>query len=178
MIRSSSAQKMLSDAIITIRNERYVIPVKQEYRSAYGGIVHDQSSSGATLFIEPQVIVDLNNTLQQARMKEKIEIDRILTDLSLKVAEESEALLVNVEALSEMDFMFTKAGYAQKIKASKPEMNGSGRIKLFKARHPLLNPDEVVPNDIELGTDFSTIVITGPNTGEKPSRLKPSACLR
>ncbi|MEK3807712.1 endonuclease MutS2 [Metabacillus sp. SLBN-84] len=172
MIRSSSAQKMLSDAIITIRNERYVIPVKQEYRSAYGGIVHDQSSSGATLFIEPQVIVDLNNTLQQARMKEKIEIDRILTDLSLKVAEESEALLVNVEALSEMDFMFTKAGYAQKIKASKPEMNGSGRIKLFKARHPLLNPDEVVPNDIELGTDFSTIVITGPNTGGKTVTLK------
>ncbi|MEM5015897.1 endonuclease MutS2 [Metabacillus indicus] len=172
MIRSSSAQKMLSDAIITIRNERYVIPVKQEYRSAYGGIVHDQSSSGATLFIEPQVIVDLNNTLQQARMKEKIEIDRILTDLSLKVAEESEALLVNVEALSEMDFMFTKAGYAKKIKASKPEMNGSGRIKLFKARHPLLNPDEVVPNDIELGTDFSTIVITGPNTGGKTVTLK------
>ncbi|KEZ51927.1 endonuclease MutS2 [Metabacillus indicus] len=172
MIRSSSAQKMLSDAIITIRNERYVIPVKQEYRSAYGGIVHDQSSSGATLFIEPQVIVDLNNTLQQSRMKEKIEIDRILTDLSLKVAEESEALLVNVEALSEMDFMFTKAGYAKKIKASKPEMNGSGRIKLFKARHPLLNPDEVVPNDIELGTDFSTIVITGPNTGGKTVTLK------
>ncbi|MGP1909156.1 endonuclease MutS2 [Metabacillus sp. JX24] len=172
MIRSSSAQKMLSDAIITIRNERYVIPVKQEYRSAYGGIVHDQSSSGATLFIEPQVIVDLNNTLQQARMKEKIEIDRILTNLSLKVAEESEALLVNVEALSEMDFMFTKAGYAKKIKASKPEMNGSGRIKLFKARHPLLNPEEVVPNDIELGTDFSTIVITGPNTGGKTVTLK------
>ncbi|MGG4491842.1 endonuclease MutS2 [Metabacillus idriensis] len=172
LIRSSSAQKMLSDAIVTMRNDRYVIPVKQEYRSAYGGIVHDQSSSGATLFIEPQAVVDLNNTLQQARMKEKIEIDRILTEITVKVAEESEPLLVNVEALSEMDFMFTKAAYAKKIKASKPEMNNSGRIKLFKARHPLLNAEEVVANDIELGAEFTTIVITGPNTGGKTVTLK------
>ncbi len=172
MIRSSSASKMLSDAIITIRNDRFVLPVKQEYRASYGGIVHDQSSSGATLFIEPQVIVDLNNTLQQAKVKEKVEIDRILTLLSNEVAENSEEILQNVECLADMDFMFTKAKYAKQIKGIKPEVNQDGVVRLIKARHPLLPENEVVPNDIELGTDFTTIVITGPNTGGKTVALK------
>ncbi|APH04142.1 endonuclease MutS2 [Bacillus weihaiensis] len=172
MIRSSSATKMLSDAIITIRNDRFVLPVKQEYRGSYGGIVHDQSSSGATLFIEPQVVVDLNNTLQQAKVKEKVEIERILSILSSEVAEHSEEILHNVECLAEMDFMFTKAKYAKQIKATRPAVNNDGRIQLFKARHPLLPDNEVVPNDIELGTDFTTIVITGPNTGGKTVALK------
>ncbi|MGM7720909.1 endonuclease MutS2 [Metabacillus sp. Hm71] len=172
MIRSSSATKMLSDAIITIRNDRYVIPVKQEYRSSYGGIVHDQSSSGATLFIEPQVVVDLNNTLQQAKVKEKVEIERILRLLSEKVAENSQDILQNVYCLAEMDFMFTKARFAKQIKGTKPNVNNKGVIRLFQARHPLLPIDEVVPNDIELGTDFTTIVITGPNTGGKTVALK------
>lgn len=172
MIRSSSATKMLSDAIVTIRNDRFVLPVKQEYRSAYGGIVHDQSSSGATLFIEPQVIVDLNNLLQQARMKEKIEIDRILRILSDEVAEFSNDILQNVYCLAEMDFMFTKAKYAKQINGIKPDVNNKGIVKMFKARHPLLPEDEVVPNDIDLGADFTTIVITGPNTGGKTVALK------
>lgn len=172
IVRSSSAQKMLSDAIITIRNDRYVIPVKQEYRHAYGGIVHDQSSSGATLFIEPQVVVDLNNQLQEARVKEKQEIERILTELTKKVAEHADVLLVNVDVLAELDFIFTKAKYAKKLNATKPNMNNEGYIRLLKARHPLIDPNVVVPNDIELGKDYTTIVITGPNTGGKTVTLK------
>ncbi|MBZ5750215.1 endonuclease MutS2 [Metabacillus rhizolycopersici] len=172
MIRSSNATKMLSDAIITIRNDRFVLPVKQEYRGAYGGIIHDQSSSGATLFIEPQVIVDLNNTLQQAKVKEKVEIERILRLLSDEVAESSNEILQNIYCLSEMDFMFTKAKYAKQIKGIRPAVNNDGVVRMFKARHPLLPENEVVPNDIELGTDFTTIVITGPNTGGKTVALK------
>lgn len=172
IIRSSSAQKTLSDAIITIRNDRYVIPVKQEYRHSYGGIVHDQSSSGATLFIEPQVVVDLNNQLQEARVKEKQEIERILTELTKKVAEHADVLLVNVDVLAELDFIFTKAKYAKKLNATKPNMNNEGYIRLLKARHPLIDPNVVVPNDMELGKDYTAIVITGPNTGGKTVTLK------
>lgn len=172
MIRSSNAQKMLSDAIVTIRNDRFVIPVKQEYRGHYGGIIHDQSSSGQTLFIEPQSIVQLNNELQGIRVKEQQEIERILIELSGRVAEQASELIVIVNVLAEVDFMFAKARYGRKIKASKPKMNDEGRISLFKARHPLIPIDEVVANDIFLGKDFSTIVITGPNTGGKTVTLK------
>lgn len=172
MIRSSSAQKMLSDAIVTIRNDRFVIPVKQEYRGHYGGIIHDQSSSGQTLFIEPQAIVQLNNELQSIRVKEQQEIERILVELSGLTGEHYNELEVIVDVLAEFDFLFTKARYAQKIKASKPKMNNQGKIKLYKARHPLIPIDEVVANDIVLGEDFTTIVITGPNTGGKTVTLK------
>ncbi|MBM7701270.1 endonuclease MutS2 [Metabacillus iocasae] len=172
MIRSSSAQKMLSDAIVTIRNERFVIPVKQEYRSAYGGIVHDQSSSGATLFIEPQAIVTLNNELQEAKVKEKQEVERILIELTKEVAEVGSELYQNVNQLAELDFMFTKGKYSHALKASKPKMNNQGYVRLFKAKHPLISQEEVVANDIELGTDFTSIVITGPNTGGKTVTLK------
>lgn len=172
MIRSSNAQKMLSDSIVTIRNDRYVIPVKQEYRGHYGGIIHDQSSSGATLFIEPQVIVQLNNQLQEIRVKEQLEIERILAELSAFVAEFEQDLLTIVYVLAELDFMFAKARFAHKIKASKPAINLDGRITLIKARHPLIPKDEVVANDVMLGKDFTTIVITGPNTGGKTVTLK------
>ncbi|MFT4415097.1 endonuclease MutS2 [Fredinandcohnia humi] len=172
IIRSSSAQKTLSDAIITIRNDRYVIPVKQEYRGTYGGIVHDQSSSGATLFIEPQSVVELNNVLQEARVREKQEIDRILLELSNEVAVEADSLRQNVDTLGELDFLFTKASYSQRIKGTKPKINGNGYVLIKRGRHPLINPSEVVPNDIELGKEYTSIVITGPNTGGKTVTLK------
>jgi DNA mismatch repair protein MutS2 len=172
MIRSSNAQKMLSDAIVTIRNDRFVIPVKQEYRGHYGGIIHDQSSSGQTLFIEPQVIVQLNNQLQDIRVKEQLEIERILTALSAITAEHESDLLVIVDIVANLDFIFAKARYGRKIKASMPLMNNEGRIALYKARHPLIPIDEVVANDIMLGKEFTTIVITGPNTGGKTVTLK------
>lgn len=172
MIRSSNAQKMLSDAIITIRNDRYVIPVKQEYRGQYGGIIHDQSSSGQTLFIEPEAIVQLNNQLRELRLKEQAEIEKILLELSESVQESGEELLLIVSVLSDIDFMFTKAKFGRSIKGSKPTINNERRVRLNKARHPLLPIDEAVANDIELGTDFSSIVITGPNTGGKTVTLK------
>ncbi|KOO46884.1 endonuclease MutS2 [Priestia koreensis] len=172
LTRSSSAQKMLSDAIVTIRNDRFVIPVKQEYRGNYGGIVHDQSSSGATLFIEPQSVVTLNNELQEARVQEKQEIERILIELTREVAEAAGELRLNVNVMAELDFMFAKAAYSHKIKASKPKMNDEGYIKIAKAKHPLIAADNVVANDIELGKDYTTIVITGPNTGGKTVTLK------
>ncbi|MCM3768354.1 endonuclease MutS2 [Neobacillus niacini] len=172
MIRSSSAQKMLSDAIITIRNDRFVIPVKQEYRGHYGGIIHDQSASGQTLFIEPQVIVQLNNQLQDIRVKEQLEIDRILAELSADAAQHANELQVIVEVMANLDFIFAKARYGKKIKATMPAMNNEGRIALYKARHPLIPMDVVVANDIMLGKDYTTIVITGPNTGGKTVTLK------
>ncbi|CAM3946700.1 endonuclease MutS2 [Mesobacillus thioparans] len=172
MIRSSNASKMLSDAIITIRNDRFVIPVKQEYRSHYGGIIHDQSSSGQTLFIEPQSVVQLNNELQNIRVKEQQEIERILAELSALTADHHDELLEIVAIMAELDFMFAKSRYGSKIKGSKPIVNDEGRINLFQARHPLISMDEVVPNSITLGSDYTTIVITGPNTGGKTVTLK------
>ena len=172
LTRSANAQKMLSDAIVTIRNDRYVIPVKQEYRGVYGGIVHDQSASGATLFIEPQQVLELNNTLQEAKVKEKLEIERILRELSIQVAEHAQELRENVLSLAEIDFMFTKAKYGKSIKGSMPKINEERYIRLIQARHPLIPTDEVVPNDIVLGKDYTSIVITGPNTGGKTVTLK------
>jgi DNA mismatch repair protein MutS2 len=172
MIRSSNAAKMLSDAIITIRNDRFVIPVKQEYRSHYGGIIHDQSSSGQTLFIEPQSVVQLNNELQTIRVKEQQEIERILAELSALTAEFHDELLAIVAIMGELDFMFAKARYGSRIKGSKPIVNNEGRINLVKARHPLIPIDDVVANSIAIGKDYTTIVITGPNTGGKTVTLK------
>ncbi|SFP72038.1 endonuclease MutS2 [Salibacterium halotolerans] len=172
MIRSSAQQKKLSDAIVTIRNDRYVVPVKQEYRSSFGGIVHDQSSSGATLFIEPQSVVTMNNQLNEARVQERQEIERILKELSERVQGAAGQLLENLDYLAELDFLFTKAHYANELKASRPHLNDSRRLRFKEAKHPLLDGDEVVPIDVELGTTFSSLVITGPNTGGKTVTLK------
>lgn len=170
--RSASGRKMLSDAIITIRNDRFVIPVKQEYRGHFGGMVHDQSASGATLFIEPNSVVQINNQLREARMKEKQEIARILQVLSSLVSEAAEELTIIVEVMTEVDFIFAKALYSEEINGSQPKLNNSGYIQMNKARHPLIQKEEVVPIDIELGKDFSSLVITGPNTGGKTVTLK------
>lgn len=170
--RSNDAKKMLSDAVITIRNDRYVIPVKQEYRGQFGGMVHDQSASGATLFIEPARVVEANNRLREARVKEQHEIEKILTDLTRQTADEADTLLHNVEVLQAIDFIFAKANYARQMKASKPEMNANGVLSFKKARHPLIPDNEIVPIDVDLGDAHSAIIITGPNTGGKTVTLK------
>ncbi|MFK7695615.1 endonuclease MutS2 [Paenibacillus sp. HJGM_3] len=172
MIRTSSVQKMLQDALITIRGDRYVIPVKAEYRSHFGGIVHDQSASGATLFIEPEAVVTLNNKLRELKLREEKEIEKILLRLTAIVAEVAEELRYTVEALAELDFVFAKAGLARELKATLPLMNDRGFLKLKKGRHPLIPPAAVVPLDLELGNQFSTIIVTGPNTGGKTVSLK------
>lgn len=167
-----SNSKMLSDAIITIRNDRYVLPVKQEYRGAIGGIVHDQSSSGQTLFMEPKAIVDMNNKLQDLFSKEKQEIDRILKELSGHIASYEQELLNNVYWLSQIDFISARGKLAQKMHAVRPKMNINGYIKMQQARHPYIPEDQVVANDIEMGEDFQAIVITESNTGGKTVTLK------
>ncbi|MFC4556623.1 endonuclease MutS2 [Virgibacillus kekensis] len=169
---TKSKSKMLSDAIITIRNDRYVLPVKHEYRGSVGGIVHDQSASGATLFMEPKAVVDLNNQLQEARAKEKSEVDRILRELSNHIAENDQALYANIETLAQIDFIVARAKLGVQMKATLPSVNDEGIIKLKQARHPLLPIDEAVANDIEIGENYSSIVITGPNTGGKTVALK------
>lgn len=169
-IRTKS--KFLSDQIMTIRNDRYVLPIKHEYRSAIGGIVHDQSASGQTLFMEPRVVVELNNQLQATRAKEKQEIERILRELSDLIASEEPALQVNLQALAEIDFIFARAKLAHDMRAVKPILNDRGIIKMRQARHPLIPEDDVVANDIEIGESFTAMVITGPNTGGKTVVLK------
>ncbi|MEO4052024.1 endonuclease MutS2 [Solibacillus sp. CAU 1738] len=172
LTRGSNASKMLSDSIITIRNDRFVIPVKQEYRSHYGGIVHDQSSSGQTLFIEPDAVVQANNEVQRLKVKEQAEIERILLALSAKVEEVGHDLFVLVQLLGEIDVILAKGKYGQANKCTKPTMNKEGFTRLVRARHPLLSIEEAVPNTIEFGRDITAIVITGPNTGGKTVTLK------
>lgn len=175
--RSSSNQKMLQDAIITIRNERYVIPVKQEYRAHFGGMVHDQSSSGATLFIEPAAVVELNNRLRTFRLDEQKEIEIILTELTEVVAEIAEALAETMKVLAHLDFVFAKASLAASMRAVLPLMNDRGFMKIKKGRHPLLAEEDVVPLDIELGNEYAMMIITGPNTGGKTVTLKTAGLL-
>ncbi|MGG4452266.1 endonuclease MutS2 [Brevibacillus porteri] len=172
MTRSSTYQKMLMENIVTIRGDRFVIPVKQEYRSVFGGIVHDQSASGATLFIEPEVIVEMNNKLRELRLREEREVERILYVLTEQVSFAVEALIENTEALTELDFMFAKAQLAWSMKAICPRINDRGYVNMRKARHPLIPREVVVPVDVELGGEFQAIVVTGPNTGGKTVSLK------
>lgn len=172
MSKSSSTQKMLQESIVTIRNDRYCLPVKAEYRTHFGGMVHDQSASGATLFIEPEAVVAINNQLREAKLKEEQEIEKILRQLSAKVGEVLEPLTLNVQALAELDFIFAKAHYAASIRAVQPKLNQDGHFILKNARHPLISEEEIVPISFELGNPYTSLIITGPNTGGKTVTLK------
>ncbi len=172
MIRSSQYQKALREAIVTMRNGRYVVPVKIEHRSEISGLVHDTSSSGATVFIEPAGVVEANNEIKVLQGKEQEEIDRILYELSAEAGSFYEGIKASYECAVELDVIFAKAKLAYDMKAMTPILNDSGKIILNKARHPLIDPKKVVPTDIRLGTDFDTLIITGPNTGGKTVSIK------
>lgn len=164
--------KYLSDTIITMRNDRYVIPVEAHYRSRFGGVVHDQSASGQTLYIEPQNVVEINNRLRQAQIEERQEVRRVLAELSALIAPYRKEIANNERLLGHLDFVNAKARLATKMHATLPVINDDGLINLRQARHPLIDPQRVVPNDIQLGDQYRTIVITGPNTGGKTITLK------
>jgi DNA mismatch repair protein MutS2 len=171
MVHSTAMQKVLQDPIITVRNGRYVVPVKAEYRSKFQGIVHDQSGSGATLFMEPAFAVELNNDLNVAQQEEQAEVKRILKRLTAMVSEDSEILLEDLQIVTKLDCIFAKARFSRAIDGVEPSMNDKGRIQIKQGRHPLLTGD-VVPIDVWLGKDFHVLVITGPNTGGKTVTLK------
>ncbi len=169
---NSNLSKYLQDNIITMRNGRYVIPVRNEYRGEVPGLVHDTSASGATVFIEPMPIVEANNQIKLLKNKEEDEIDRILAELSANVGSFANSIKSSYECAVELNLIFAKAQLAYAMRASVPQLNNEGIIELRRARHPLIDKNKVVPVDISLGTDFDTIVITGPNTGGKTVSIK------
>lgn len=172
MVSSSGNQSMLQESIVTMRNGRYCIPVKAEYKNHFGGMVHDQSSSGSTLFIEPMAVVKLNNELRELAMKETEEIEKILANLSNQAAEYAQELKWNLDAMCTLDFLFAKASLSRQMKGSEPKFNQRGYIRIKKGRHPLLDPKKAVPIDLELGRDYHLLIVTGPNTGGKTVSLK------
>jgi DNA mismatch repair protein MutS2 len=172
VLHDAGNQKCFQDLIVTIRDERYVLPVKQEYRAHFPGIVHDQSASGSTLFIEPMAIVELNNDVKQLTMAEQHEIERILRSLSEQIGRSQEPLLANSDILADIDFAFAKAKLAKDMDAIEPLLNDEGRTRIFSARHPLIAPAKVVPIDIALGGEYTMLLITGPNTGGKTVSMK------
>lgn len=170
IVRSNS--KYLQDSLYTMRGDRYVLPVKAEYKGQVPGLVHDQSSTGATLFIEPMSLVNLNNEIKELKLKEKAEIERILMELSNKVYEEIDTIESNYKILTELDFIFAKAKYSSSINGICPTVSDDRSFDIIQGRHPLIDPKVVVPSDIYLGKEFNTLMITGPNTGGKTVTLK------
>ena len=169
---NGNARTYLQDSVITMRNGRYCIPVKAEYKGQVPGMIHDQSSTGSTLFIEPMAVVKLNNDMRELELQEQKEIEIILAGLSEQIAEEREAIALNLELMVQLDFIFARAGLAMDMNGSEPIFNEEGRVLLKKARHPLIPKKKVVPIDIRLGDDFDLLIITGPNTGGKTVSLK------
>lgn len=177
IVRGNNA-RYLSDAIVTMRNERYVIPVKQEHRGVFGGVVHDQSSSGQTLFIEPRQIVELNNRLRQHQIAERNEITRILSELSAELVPYRKDIIHNAYVIGKFDFMNGKARFAKEVKAIVPAISEENHIVFNQARHPLIDQEKVVANDIMIGEEYQAVVITGPNTGGKTITLKTLGLLQ
>lgn len=172
VVKSQANRKKLSDAIVTVRNDRNVIPVKAEYRQDFNGIVHDQSASGQTLYIEPSSVVEMNNQISRLHNDEAVERERILTELTSQVAVESDALLLAESIMGHLDFLIAKARYARAIKGTKPTFHNERTVYLPNAYHPLLDHNTVVANTIEFVDDIETVIITGPNTGGKTVTLK------
>lgn len=172
MVNSSSVSSMLQDNLITMRGGRYCLPVKAEYRSQIQGMIHDQSSSGSTLFIEPMAVVKLNNDLRELAAKEKEEIEKILGELSNQCAEYQEELSTNITIMTHLDFVFAKANLSRSYSGTEPLFNEKGYINIKKGRHPLLDKKKVVPIDISIGKDYRLLLVTGPNTGGKTVSLK------
>ena len=172
ILRSSQYKSYFQDALYTMRGDRYVIPIKQEYRHQFPGILHDQSASGATVFIEPMALVNMNNDLKGVISAEQVEVEKILLALSLQVAAAADPIEANCDILAQLDFVFSKARLAFEMHAVRPAVNVQGRVDLRQARHPLIVPASVVPVDIRIGNEFNTLLITGPNTGGKTVALK------
>lgn len=172
ILHDGQYQKMFQDSIVTVRDERYVIPVKAEYRSHFPGLIHDQSASGSTLFIEPMAVVELNNDVKQLTLAEQQEVQRILRQLSNQISRDSETLTDNSDVLADVDFAFAKAKLAIDMDAVRPLLNTEGRTVLKNARHPLIAKEVVVPTSITLGEDYRMLLITGPNTGGKTVSMK------
>lgn len=177
IIHSNTYSKYLQDNVVTIKNERYVVPVKEEYRGQIKGFVHDISSSGSTVFIEPLSVFELNNELNNLKADEQIEILRILEELSKKFAVITNELKNNVTLIGEIDFIFAKASFSKSISGIKPEINQNKYINLVSARHPLIDKEKIVPIDINIGENYSSLIITGPNTGGKTVALKTTGLL-
>lgn len=168
----NSCRSYLQDAVITMRDGRYCLPVKAEYKSQVNGMVHDQSSTGSTLFIEPMAVIQLNNELRTLEIQEQKEIEAVLADLSGQLMPYTEELAIDLQILSHLDFIFAKAALSRHFKCSEPKFNTEGRIHIKDGRHPLLDPQKVVPITVWLGTDFDLLMVTGPNTGGKTVSLK------
>lgn len=172
IVNSQETKGMLQDNLVTMRNGRYCLPVKQEYKGQFNGLIHDQSAKGSTIFMEPAVVVKLNNELSELMLKEAKEIEKILAELSAQAGLHTEELKYNINTLVELDFIFARASLAKAMKASEPVFNNRGYIHIKKGRHPLIDAKVVVPIDIYLGDEFTLLVITGPNTGGKTVTLK------
>ena len=176
-IHSNTYSKYIMEPIITIRSDRYVIPIKEEYKSQVKGFIHDVSSSGSTVFIEPISVFELNNEIANIKVEEDIEIEKILANLSSLLYDYTDKLKYNLNLLGELDLIFAKANYSIEINGIKPVLNDTKYLDLKSARHPLIDKDKVVPIDILIGKDYSSLVITGPNTGGKTVSLKTTGLL-